>query len=110
MSWGSRPTPGPYADISAAHGQLEEAMKHFRAATEIYPLDPFSNLDLAIYAQQHGDPERAIARSKIVLNRTPSPLMRAKAYTTMGFAYRDLGNQEKSQECFEAAQKERPAQ
>jgi hypothetical protein len=89
-------------------GQLEEAMKHFHAAAGIYPLDPFSNLNLAIYAQQHEDPQQAIARSKIVLDRTPSPRMRSKAYTTMGLAYRELGDQEKSRECFEAAQKERP--
>ena len=89
-------------------GQLEEAMKHFRAAAEIYPLDPFSNLNLAIYAQQHDDPQQAIARSKIVLTRTPSPRLRSKAYTTMGLAYRELGNQEESQKCLEAAQREGP--
>jgi tetratricopeptide (TPR) repeat protein len=75
-------------------GQLEEAMKHFTAAAEIYPLDPFSNLNLAIYAQQHSDPQQAIARSKTVLDRSPSPRLRSKAYTTMGLAYRELGNQE----------------
>jgi protein O-mannosyl-transferase len=89
-------------------GKVEEAMKRFHAASEIYPLDPFSNLNLAIYAQQHDDPRQAIARSEIVLSRTPSPRMRFKAYTTMGYAYRDLGDYAKSQECFEAAQKERP--
>jgi hypothetical protein len=89
-------------------GQLEEAMKHFHAAAEIYPLDPFSNLNLAIYAQQQGDPQQAIARSEIVLSRTPSPRMRSKAYTTMGLAYRDLGDYAKSQEYLEAAQRERP--
>jgi hypothetical protein len=89
-------------------GQLEEAMKHFRAAAEIYPLDPFSNLNLAIYAQQHDDPQQAIARSNIVLSRTPSPRLRSKAYTTMGLAYRELGNQEESRKCFEAAQRESP--
>ncbi len=89
-------------------GQLEEAMKHFRAAAEIYPLDPFSNLNLAIYAQQHDDPQQAIARSNIVLTRTPSPRLRSKAYTTMGLAYRELGNQEESRKCFEAAQREGP--
>ena len=89
-------------------GQLEEAMKHFHAAAEIYPLDPFSNLNLAIYAQQQGDPQQAIARSETVLSRTPSPRMRTKAYTTMGLAYRDLGDHAKSQEYLEAAQRERP--
>jgi len=89
-------------------GQLEEAMKHFHAAAEIYPLDPFSNLNLAIYAQQQGDPQQAIARSETVLSRTPSPRMRSKAYTTMGLAYRDLGDYAKSQEYLEAAQRERP--
>ncbi len=89
-------------------GQIQEAMKHFEMAAEIYPLDPFSNLNLAIYAQQHSDPQQAVARSKIVLDRTPSPRMRSKAYTTMGLAYRELGDQEKSRECFEAAQREGP--
>ena len=89
-------------------GQLEEAMKHFHAAAAIYPLDPFSNLNLAIYAQQQGDPQQAIARSETVLSRTPSPRMRSKAYTTMGLAYRDLGDYAKSQEYLEAAQRERP--
>jgi hypothetical protein len=89
-------------------GQLEEAMKHFHMASDIYPLDPFSNLNLAIYAQQHSDPEQAIARAKIVLERTPSPRMRSKAYTTMGLAYRDLGEYAKSQEYLERAERERP--
>ena len=87
-------------------GQLEEAMRHFHAAVDIYPLDPFSNLNLAIYAQQHGDPRQAIARSEIVLSRTPSPRMKSKAYTTVGLAYRDLGDPAKARECFEAAEKE----
>ncbi len=89
-------------------GQIETAMEHFRQAAEIYPLDPFSNLNLAIYAQQHDDPRQAIARAEIVLSRTPSPRLRSKACTTLAFAYRDLGDQTKSQEYFEAAQKERP--
>jgi hypothetical protein len=89
-------------------GQIGEAMKHFEMAAEVYPLDPFSNLNLAIYAQQHSDPQQAVARSKIVLDRTPSPRMRSKAYTTMGLAYRELGDQEKSRQCFEAAQRESP--
>ena len=98
-------------DLGGAYlnsGQLEEAMKHFRAAAEIYPLDPFSNLNLAIYAQQHDDPQQAIARSNIVLIRSPSPRLRSKAYTTMGLAYRALGNQEESRKCLEAAQREGP--
>jgi protein O-mannosyl-transferase len=87
-------------------GQLGEAMKHFHVASEIYPLDPFSNLNLAIYAQQHGDPQQAIARSEVVLARTPSPRLRSKAYNTMGLAYRDLGDAAKARESFEAADKE----
>ncbi|MGA3052925.1 MAG: tetratricopeptide repeat protein [Candidatus Korobacteraceae bacterium] len=107
-------TPANYIaqdDLGGAYlnsGQLEEAMQHFRAAAEIYPLDPFSNLNLAIYAQQHNDPQQAIARSNIVLTRTPSPRLRSKAYTTMGLAYRALGNQEESRKCLEAAQRESP--
>jgi hypothetical protein len=89
-------------------GRLEDGMKHFQAAAEIYPLDPFSNLNLAIYAQQHNDPQQAIARAKIVLDRTPSPRMRSKAYTTLGLAYRALGDPAKSQEYLEAAQREQP--
>ena len=98
-------------DLGGAYlnaGQLEEAMKHFQMAAEIYPLDPFSNLNLAIYAQQHGDPQQAIARSKVVLDRTPSPRMRSKAYTTMGLTYRDLGDPAKARECFDAAEKTAP--
>jgi tetratricopeptide (TPR) repeat protein len=107
-------TPANYIaqdDLGGAYlnsGQLEEAMKHFRAAAEIYPLDPFSNLNLAIYAQQHNDPQQAIARSNIVLTRSPSPRLRSKAYTTMGLAYRALGNQEESRKCLQAAQREIP--
>jgi protein O-mannosyl-transferase len=98
-------------DLGGAYlnsGQLVEAMKHFRAAAEIYPLDPFSNLNLAIYAQQHDDPQQAIARSNIVLARSPSPRLRSKAYTTMGLAYRQLGNQEESRKYLQAAQRENP--
>jgi hypothetical protein len=34
--------------------------------------------------------------------------MRSKAYTTMGLAYRALGNQEDSRKYLEAAQRESP--
>ena len=64
-------------------GRGAEAMQRFHAAAEIYPLDPFSNLNLAIYAQRHNDPQQAITRAKIVLE-WPAPRMRIKAYTDHG--------------------------
>ncbi len=89
-------------------GRGEEALQHYHTAVEIAPNDPISNLDLAMYAQRHGDPQQAIARAEVVLRSVPAARLRMKAYRTMGLAYRDLGNETKAQECLEAAQEQRP--
>jgi protein O-mannosyl-transferase len=68
-------------------GETEQAMEHFRAAAAIYPADSTSNMQLAMYEQQHGQLAEVIERYDKLLQATPDPLQRAEMLTNQGYAY-----------------------
>jgi tetratricopeptide (TPR) repeat protein len=84
-------------------GKADEAMQHFNRAAAIYPWDFLSNLNIALYEQQHGNLQQAIARYKRALPETPDVEDATKIYINMGIAYRDLGDVTMADECFERA-------
>ena len=93
-------------DLGAAlvqAGRLEEAMQHFRAALQIDPLDPLSNMYLARYAQMQNNLPEAIAAYRKVIQVTHDPALKARAYNYMGDAYRALGDEAEAERCFLAA-------
>jgi protein O-mannosyl-transferase len=85
------------------HGNEEDAMQHFRKAASIYPSDFLSNINIAIYEQEHGNLREAIARYKKALPETPDVENATRIYTSMGTAYRDLGDLTMANECLERA-------
>jgi protein O-mannosyl-transferase len=86
-------------------GKPEEAITHFRAASAIEPLDPASELNLGIYAQEHGDYQQAIARYEFVLRLATDVPIRATAYANLGTIYFVRRDYSRSQLNFESSMK-----
>lgn len=86
-----------------ARGDVAKAMEHFRIATSIDPNDPLSNMYLARYAQMQNNLPEAIEAYKRVIASTQDPVLKARAYSNMGHAYRDLGDEAEANKCFLAA-------
>ena len=69
-------------------GQTDEAMKHFHAALAIYPSDPTSNLQIAVYDHQQGRLQDAIARYDQMISQTPDGPGRAELLANQGTGLR----------------------
>jgi protein O-mannosyl-transferase len=89
-------------------GQEEEAMEHYYRAAAINPSDFDSNLNVAFYEQRHMNLPDAIKHYQQVLDSTQDADTKTKVLTNMGYAYRDLGDSEHAQQCFQAASGLRP--
>lgn len=87
----------------AQQGKYEEAIVHFRAAEALEPDDPESQLNLGIYAQQHGDVKQAAARYALVLRLATESQIRGSAYANLGTIYFAQRDYARAQENFEAA-------
>ncbi len=92
------------AGMLYSQGHHDEAIEHYRNVAAIVPNDAGSNLAIAIYEQNHGNPQDSIKRYKRAIAGMDDPLEQAKAYQNMGLAYRDLGDQQKAGECFNKAE------
>lgn len=86
-------------------GRYDEGIEHFRAAAEIEPGDPVSEVNLGIYAQQHGDLTQAAARYQYALQLATDPQVRAAAYANLGGVYFTLHDYSRARENFESALK-----
>jgi tetratricopeptide (TPR) repeat protein len=84
-------------------GETDEAMKHFRAALAIYPSDPTSNLQIAVYDHQHGRLQEAIARYDQMISVTPDGPGRAELFANKGLVYLDLKDSAHAEENFDRA-------
>ena len=84
-------------------GQTEEAMKHFHAALAIYPSDPTSNLQIAVYDHQQGRLQDAIARYDQMIKETPDGPARAELFSNKGLVYVDLQDSAHAKENFDKA-------
>jgi protein O-mannosyl-transferase len=84
-------------------GKYDEGIAHFRKAAEIEPGDPVSQVNLGIYAQQHGDLQQAAARYQYALQLASDPQVRAAAYANLGGIYFAFHNYQQAQENFESA-------
>lgn len=80
---------------------IDGAIPHFRAAVQIKPDDPVGNLNVAVFEQQHGHLDDAIASYKVVLNNTPDPAMKASALADLGSAYRAQQNYALARQSYE---------
>lgn len=84
-------------------GKYDEGIAHFRKAAEIEPGDSVSEVNLGIYAQQHGDLHQAAARYQYALQLASDPQVRAAAYANLGGVYFTLHDYSRAKENFETA-------
>lgn len=84
-------------------GKTEEAHAHFAAAAAINPRDPMSRLNLGAYLQEHNQLRDAIEQYETAIRLTSDPALLASTYANLGGAYRDLGDDAKSQQSYDRA-------
>jgi tetratricopeptide (TPR) repeat protein len=92
-----------FANALAGQGRYDEAITHFRAAAALEPGDPVSQLNLGIYAHEHGDPQQAIARYDAVLQLAKDARIRASAYANLGTVYFALHDYPQARQNFESS-------
>jgi len=90
-------------DFLFSQGRTEEAAAHFRAALAIKPDGLNANLNLGTYEDSRGNLPAAIERYQMVAGHAADVGMRAKAYSSLGFAYRGMGQPMRAKQCFETA-------
>jgi Tfp pilus assembly protein PilF len=90
-------------EFLSQQGRNEEAAAHFRAALAIRPNSLIANLNLGAYEDRRGNLPAAISHYQMVADNAGDPGMRATAYGSLGFVYRQLGQATKAQQCFEKA-------
>jgi protein O-mannosyl-transferase len=86
-----------------SQGKIDEAAAHFRAALAIRPDGLIANLNLGAYEDRRGNLPAAIEHYQLVANRAGDVGMRATAYGSLGFVYRQQGQSMKAEQCFETA-------
>ena len=90
-------------------GRPDDAILHFRAAAALEPGDSASQLNLGIYAQEHGDLQQAKAQYTNALRLTTDAQVQASAYANLGTVYFALGEYAQAQKSLTAALKLRNA-
>jgi tetratricopeptide (TPR) repeat protein len=94
-----------FASALIRRGRNDEAITHFRAASALEPQDATSQLNLGIYAQEHGDLRQAEARYAYVLQLATDTQLRASAYANLGTVYFALRDYAQAQQNFDSATK-----
>jgi tetratricopeptide (TPR) repeat protein len=94
-----------FASALIGQGRNDEAIAHFRAASALEPQDATSQLNLGIYAQEHGDLQQAAARYAYVLQLATDTELRASAYANLGTVYFALHDYPQAQQNFDSATK-----
>ncbi len=90
-------------DFLFRQGRTEEAAAHFRAALAVRPDGLTANLNLGAYEDGRGNLPAAIERYQMVARHAGDVGMRATAYSSLGFAYRGMGQPVQAKQCFETA-------
>lgn len=84
-------------------GKEEAGVEHFFRAVAIYPNDPASNLNIALYEQKHGNLSDAIPHFKVAIAMSQDNQLKIAALTNLGRTYSELGDPARASECFAAA-------
>jgi tetratricopeptide (TPR) repeat protein len=82
-----------------ADGQHQAAIGHYFRAAAINPTDPFNNLNIAQYEQNHANYAMAIDYYKKVLPQAWNAEQRATVLTNMAASYRMLGDTASADAC-----------
>ena len=89
--------------ILMSQGQEEAGVSHFFRAAAIYPNDPVSNMNIALYEQKHGNLSDAVTHFKIAITVSHDDKLKIAALNNLGQVYTDLGDPARARECFAAA-------
>ncbi len=89
--------------ILMSEGQEEAGVEHFLRAVAIYPNDPVSNMNIALYEQKRGKLSEAVAHYKVAITMSHDNQLKLAALNNLGRAYNDLGDPDRARECFAAA-------
>jgi len=89
--------------ILMSEGQEEAGVAHFFRAVAIYPNDPISNMNIALYEQKHGNLSDAVTHFKVAVTNSHDAKLKVAALNNLGQAYNDLGDPVRARECFAAA-------
>ena len=89
--------------ILMSQGQEEAGVSHFFRAAAIYPNDPVSNMNIALYEQKHGNLSDAVTHFKIAITASHDDKLKIAALNNLGQVYTDLGDPARARECFAAA-------
>ena len=92
-----------FASALVRQGRTDAAIAHFRTASVIEPSDPTSQLNLGIYAEEHGDLAQAEARYEMALRLATDTHLRATAYANLGTVYFALHDYTRAQQNFDTA-------
>jgi Flp pilus assembly protein TadD len=88
----------------------EKAMEQIRAVLAIHPDDAPANLVVAEYERGHGNLQAAIERYQVAALKSANVGMRARAHTSLGFVYRQMGDSTKAKQALEASLQLSPGQ
>ncbi len=89
--------------ILMSEGNEDAGVAHFLRAVAIYPNDPVSNMNIALYEQKHGNLTDAITHFKVAITMSHDNPLKIAALKSLGRAYTDLGDAARARECFAAA-------
>jgi len=89
--------------ILMSEGREDAGVEHFFRAVAIYPNDPVSNMNVALYEQKHGNLSEAVTHFKIAITMSHDEKLKVAALKSLGHAYTDLGDPTRARECFAAA-------
>jgi protein O-mannosyl-transferase len=86
-----------------SEGRIEEAIPHLLRASDLRPDDPLAAINIATYAQMHGNYRAAVNGYAKVLRLTHSPSLLVMARTNGGYAHYSLQEYDGAKVDFEAA-------
>lgn len=86
-------------------GHPDQAMPYYYKSAAINPSYAATNLNIALYDQEHGNLTEAIEYYKRVVTAWQMPEERVFALKQMARAYHDLGDDAHARECIEAAKR-----
>jgi protein O-mannosyl-transferase len=89
--------------LLVSEGREEEGAAHLYRAVAIYPNDPVSNMNIALYEQKHGNLSEAVTHFKIAITMSHDEKLKIAALNNLARAYTDLGDPARARECLAAA-------
>ncbi len=94
---------GNLGEALFSEGKDYEGAEHFRNALAVKPDGLVANLDLGVYEDRRGNFPAAIQHYQVVIDHAGDVGMRATAYGSLGFVYREMGETAKAKQCFETS-------